>query len=173
MRRRASTLLAVCTITILLALSATLSAVAQLDSGSESLLSPPLVQAPRLQQQNASAITVLITDQGPEPAEVTILPGDTVTWINQTGETQTLVGATGLRIFLPLVLRGVSTGAAGAVYDEETLVRECMAHGFWTQVRAIGALASRRAASTTAPLTRQDTTHSPSPADPVGWGGWS
>jgi len=49
--------------------------------------------------------TVAITATGFDPAQVTIQPGDTVEWINQTAQVQRIIGGTPYFIYLPLVLR--------------------------------------------------------------------
>ncbi|RLG42921.1 MAG: hypothetical protein DRN81_07555, partial [Thermoproteota archaeon] len=52
-----------------------------------------------------AAETVNITDTSFDPATVTIRPGETVEWVNQTAQVQRIVGGVPYRIYLPLVLR--------------------------------------------------------------------
>ena len=53
----------------------------------------------------AAAETVDITDTGFDPPTVTIRPGETVEWVNQTSQVQRIAGGVPYLIYLPLVLR--------------------------------------------------------------------
>jgi plastocyanin len=58
----------------------------------------------------SSGVTVLITDQGLNPSQMTIQVGQAVTWVNQTNTTLSLVSGQQsedgpYRVYLPLVLR--------------------------------------------------------------------
>ncbi len=57
-----------------------------------------------------SGATILITNQGLNPGQVSIQAGDVITWVNQTDSTQRLVSQTRLsQLYLPLVSRDASS----------------------------------------------------------------
>jgi PKD repeat protein len=73
------------------------------------------------------AATVVITDTGFDPASVTVQTGEMVEWLNQTAETQRIVGGTPYRIYLPLVLRestGAQVGAFAGVQSGGVVYRK-------------------------------------------------
>jgi plastocyanin len=74
--------------------------------------------------------TIQITENGLTPPEVTVKPGDRVTWVNATNRTLTLRSGPSNSIYLPLISGsmegGRSTGASSAsqglnVFDPQTL----------------------------------------------------
>jgi plastocyanin len=48
-----------------------------------------------------AAASVEITTAGPDPRSVTILPGETVSWVNHTDETLQIVGGQPPTAYLP------------------------------------------------------------------------
>ena len=77
--------------------------------GSAALIGADPYEAIAAQEPQATH-TVYITDAGPNPAELDVMVGDTVTWINQTDQEQVIEGTTGAKIFLPLILRSADFG---------------------------------------------------------------
>ena len=63
-------------------------------------------------QEPQATHTVYITDAGPNPVELDVMVGDTVTWINQTDQEQVIEGTTGAKVFLPLILRSAIAATA-------------------------------------------------------------
>gem|GEM_PF-7096833 len=57
-----------------------------------------------------SMVAVLITNQGLQPAFVSIRVGEAVAWVNQTSVTQRLVSGVPYRLFLPVMLRNAGSG---------------------------------------------------------------